>query len=145
MATTLKMSPRVRKNNTSNTTVNAQLTAAHWSGPLPHPDDLDRFNLVVEGSAERILRMAEEQQSHRHKIEINQAECNILAIRSNSDTQLAEARAVMRGHYLGSAISISSIIASVVTSIMGAPWQVSVALVGVPVMGAVQAFLKHNQ
>ena len=35
------------------------------SGPLPHPDILNRYNEVVPGAAERILKMAENEQEHR--------------------------------------------------------------------------------
>lgn len=39
------------------------------SGPLPHPDILEGYERIMEGSAERILAMAEKEASHRHKIE----------------------------------------------------------------------------
>ena len=46
-------------------------TTVHYShsGPLPNPDDLKRYNSVLPGAAERILKMAETQQSHRLGLE----------------------------------------------------------------------------
>jgi len=43
--------------------------AEHFSGPLPPPELLDRYEKVVPGTAERILRMAEKEQDHRHNLE----------------------------------------------------------------------------
>ncbi|MBI1812728.1 DUF2335 domain-containing protein [Candidatus Peregrinibacteria bacterium] len=34
-----------------------------YSGPLPHPGDLERFERILPGAAERIMRMAEQRQS----------------------------------------------------------------------------------
>ena len=40
-----------------------------FSGPLPHPEILKKFDEVVPGAAERIIKMAEEQSSHRKELE----------------------------------------------------------------------------
>ena len=37
---------------------------SEWSGPLPAPDDLRQYEDILPGSADRILRMAENQQQH---------------------------------------------------------------------------------
>lgn len=39
------------------------------SGPLPLPDDFARYDEVHPGTAERLLAMAEKEQSHRHELE----------------------------------------------------------------------------
>lgn len=41
------------------------ITQQEFSGPLPHPDILARYESVVPGAAQRIIRMAEVQQGHR--------------------------------------------------------------------------------
>ncbi len=49
-----------------------QLVAARlesFSGPLPDPSTLKRFDEVLPGTAERIIIMAEQQQSHRQMLE----------------------------------------------------------------------------
>ncbi len=38
----------------------------HYSGPLPLPEDLAKYDHIVPGAAERILRMAEKEMDHRH-------------------------------------------------------------------------------
>lgn len=40
-----------------------------FSGPLPHPDILKKFDEVVPGAAERIIKMAELQSEHRRELE----------------------------------------------------------------------------
>ena len=42
-----------------------------FSGPLPPPEILERFNDVGPGAAERIIKMAEEQFAHRVYLEKN--------------------------------------------------------------------------
>lgn len=38
----------------------------HYSGPLPLPEDLAKYDHIVPGAAERILKMAEKEMDHRH-------------------------------------------------------------------------------
>lgn len=51
--------------------VNASIThVEQWSGPLPSPDSLARYNNVLPDAAERIMSMAEKEMEHRHKKEM---------------------------------------------------------------------------
>lgn len=43
------------------------VAASYHSGPLPDPATLERYDLLVPGTAERIIRMAEEQSAHRRE------------------------------------------------------------------------------
>ena len=40
-----------------------------YSGPIPHPDILVKYDSVITDGADRIMKMAENQQSHRIGIE----------------------------------------------------------------------------
>jgi len=42
-----------------------------FSGPLPPPEILRKFDEVVPGAAERIIKMAEDQSIHRKELEKN--------------------------------------------------------------------------
>lgn len=42
---------------------------AYFSGPLPTPEMLARYDAVVPGAADRIIKMAENQSAHRIEIE----------------------------------------------------------------------------
>jgi len=47
----------------------AQLHAAYFSGPLPPPQLLAKYNEVIPNGAERIMAMAEKQSAHRENLE----------------------------------------------------------------------------
>jgi uncharacterized membrane protein len=47
----------------------ARVEAYHFSGPLPPPDVLARYNEIVPQGAERIIAMAERQSAHREALE----------------------------------------------------------------------------
>lgn len=40
-----------------------------FSGPIPHPRSFKEYEAVLPGSADRILKMAEDQQKHRMELE----------------------------------------------------------------------------
>lgn len=56
---------------------NRTVVASHqsvmaYSGPIPPPESLEKYNDIVPGAAERIIGMAEKEQVHRHTIEERQ-------------------------------------------------------------------------
>jgi uncharacterized membrane protein len=115
---------------TTDTPSQPQLTlqAQQWTGPLPPPAALEQFERVIPGGAERILRMAEQEQAHR-------------IIQENKGLA-AEINDSRRGQWFGGIVAFSAIAGAVINSAFGGPWQASVALVGVPILGAVQAFIR---
>lgn len=50
-----------------------------FSGPLPPPEALERYNVILPGGAERIIAMAESQHSHRQGLEKHVIESNVSA------------------------------------------------------------------
>jgi uncharacterized membrane protein len=107
------------------------LQAQQWTGPLPPPAALEQFERVIPGGAERILRMAEQEQAHR----IGQENKGLAA-------EIDDSR---RGQWLGGIVAFSAITGAAINSVFGGPWQASVALVGVPILGAVQAFIRGRE
>jgi uncharacterized membrane protein len=104
------------------------LQSRRWNGPLPPPAILDQFEQVIPGSAERILQMAEKEQAHR--------------LAREEKESAADIRDSSRGQTLGGIVALSAILGAVANSVLGGPWQASVALVGIPILGAVQAFIR---
>ncbi len=51
------------------TTAISQVTQQQFSGPIPPPELLSQYNDIIPDAAERILRMAENDAAHLHKIE----------------------------------------------------------------------------
>jgi uncharacterized membrane protein len=107
------------------------LQAQQWTGPLPPPAALEQFERVIPGGAERILRMAEQEQAHR----IGQENKGLTA-------EIDDSR---RGQWLGGIVAFSAITGAAINSVFGGPWQAFVALVGVPILGAVQAFIRGRE
>ena|SRR5579863_439249 len=52
-----------------------------YAGPLPHPEHLDQFERTLPGAADRILIMAEQEQTHRHTWEQRELGSSILTER----------------------------------------------------------------
>ena len=50
--------------------IHAQHSEA-FSGPIPPPDLLEKYNNIIPNGADRILAMAEQQQAHRQFMEKN--------------------------------------------------------------------------
>jgi Predicted membrane protein (DUF2335) len=96
------------------------IISAHWSGPLPPASELEKIDQILPGGADRLLRMAEKEQTHR----------------------IEDAK---RGQYLGWSLAAGAVIAAAVVSLCHGPWQVSVALVGIPVLGAVHALIQGRR
>jgi hypothetical protein len=96
------------------------IVSAHWSGPLPPPAELEKIDQIIPGGADRLLCMAEKEQVHR----------------------IEDAK---RGQYLGWSLAAGAVIAAAVVSLCHGPWQVAVALVGIPVLGAVQALIQGRK
>ena len=98
-----------------------------WSGALPRPEDFAKYAEIVPDAPERILRMAEKEQEHRISLE--------------SSIVPANERAGRRGQWLGAFISILALSLAVLAVYLGAPWQVCVALVGVPVLSVARSLV----
>lgn len=98
-----------------------------WSGALPRPEDFAKYATVIPDAPERILRMAEKEQDHRLALERQILPENL--------------RAAKRGQWLGAGISALALTLAVIAHAIGAPWQVSVALVGVPVLSVARSLV----
>jgi uncharacterized membrane protein len=107
-------------------TVVTQATT-QWSGPLPPPEALQKFEAVIPGGAERILAMAELEQKHRVGRE---------GVALNA--MIADTR---RGQWLGGAVAIAAIAGAVGTAYAGVYWVVPASLVSVPVMAMIRALI----
>lgn len=49
--------------------VQQTIEASFYSGPVPEPEMMERFEHISPGSADRMWRMAEKQMDHRHYVE----------------------------------------------------------------------------
>lgn len=98
-----------------------------WQGPLPPPAALEHFNQVIPNGADRIVAMVEREQAARI---------------TNDSKALAGAIWDNRlGKVFGFLLSIASVGGAVYVAAIGGSAFVSIALVSLPVMAAVRAFM----
>lgn len=55
------------------------ITGVQYSGPIPPPEMLRGFDEVLPGAANRILAMAERQETHRHSLETAHVRGNMIS------------------------------------------------------------------
>jgi len=110
-------------------------------GPLPAPEDLQRYNDLLPGAAERIIKMAEAEQMHRHEQESRAMGAEVVVRETFQVTERERIAGVMssdkRGQYLGAAVSVLAIVGAIYLA-KDQPI-VAGALLGLPVLGIVKA------
>lgn len=130
-------SPQKKKPAINNTRADTRVSTVGWSGPLPPPAALEQFDTIIENGAERIFKMAEAEQAARLAREAEAIQYEITkfeAIRQDN----------RRGQWLGFAIALTAVIAASATAYFGAHPSVSIALVGVPILGIVKAIINSR-
>jgi uncharacterized membrane protein len=139
------------------------IVSAHWSGPLPPPAELEQIDRIIPGGADRLLRMAEtklekeldlaETKLEKELKELDMAEKQLGMAEKKMEKELDMAEKerphrvedTKRGQYLGWSLAMGAVITAAVVSLCHGAWQVSVALVGIPVLGAVQALIQGRK
>ncbi len=81
------------------------IISQQFSGPLPHPDILERYERILPNAAERILRKFEEQADHRTSLERSV----IKTINFNSTASL----------FLGFTIAITAVMGGLIAALHG--------------------------
>ena len=76
-----------------------------FSGPLPPPETLEKYNQAVPGATERILAMAEQQSQHRQRIETKVIDSNIFVQKV--------------GPFLGFVIAMTAVVGGIVLILKG--------------------------
>lgn len=103
---------------------------AEFNGPLPPADELEKYERVSPGAAERIIAMAETESSHRHELE-----------KSLVDNEYKEAS---KGQNCAVIIGALAIISGAIAGISGAQLAGSV-IAGIGGAGLVSAFIRGRR
>lgn len=103
------------------------MVSEQFSGPIAHPRHLREYDVIVPGSAERIIQMAERQQTHNMEME-----------KAIIDAQVADQK---RGMRFGLAALLADLTAAVLVGYWGDTVLAS-AILAVGVAGVVVAFVK---
>lgn len=123
------------------------VTAQTFQGPIPPPDALERYDAIIPGAAERILKMAESETAHRHQQEDHAMQANIALQHKQLDIAERQTRYAYRsdgiGQSAGLVISLSCVIGSVWLALDNHEWT-AVALAAIPTAAVIKAFFSHR-
>lgn len=97
---------------------------------MPHPDTLDRYNQIVPGAAERIIRMAEEDAAHLREIERQE--------------QQAYTGNFRRGQWFGASVCVLAFVLAGYVAWLGHPAAAAVIGGGTPLAQLASAFLSQQ-
>lgn len=113
-----------------------------FEGPVPHPSILEHYNKIIPDAAERILRMAERENEHRHQQEDEALKANISVQERQITLAEIQSKAVFRsdalGQILGAAVGLTSVFGAIYLATISQGW-VAAALVGLPLAGIIRA------
>lgn len=101
-----------------------------WQSPFPPPDAVERYERVLPGAFDRILRMNEQLQA-----------ANVASLERAHRFMHVDMR---RGHWLGFAISAGAMVAALGCVALHAPW-VAGGFLALPVMGVARALIDSAQ
>lgn len=101
------------------------LQSSTHSGPLPSPDDLRKYDVIIPNGADRIMQMAEKQSEHRLGIEKS-------VIKANN-------RESSTGQWFGFILSVLFLCASVYLGVNGQPLLAGI-LGGTTIVGLATVF-----
>jgi uncharacterized membrane protein len=101
-----------------------------FSGPLPPPEVLEKYNQVLPGAAERILAMAEQQSRHRQTIETKVIDSNVFVQKL--------------GPILGFIIAMTAVVGGIVLILKGKDGY-GLASILTPLAGLVGVFIYGKQ
>ena len=91
-------------------------------GPIPSPWALREYEEILPGSADRILKMAEQRAEARHKVQTDR-------LRISAQLVDADREHTKRGMYLGGALGGGLLVVAVVLALEGATWPAVVAAI----------------
>lgn len=122
-----------------NSEATKEIISAKWSGPLPTPQALSDFDRIIENGAERIMKMAEQEQQHRFALD----NANIAVQIKHQDLLAYNARNETKSNRLGQLLGMTVAVSCIVGAALLAkesPW-VAAALVGIPMASVIKAML----
>lgn len=108
----------------------------NYSGPIPHPAILERFNVIIPNGAERIMAMVEEEQLHRQGLEKEM-------VLQDGKEAVSGRKAERRGQFLAAVICLSLIFVAREVALSGHPGYATL-LAGGTLAGIITAFVSGN-
>lgn len=108
-----------------------------FSGPIPPPDTLAKYEEKFPGFGERILAMAEREAAHRHELDKRNADI--------ADADLHAARAeTRRGQWMAFVLTALAFAAAVFCAIHNQPWVAGI-IAGTTLVSVVSTIMNRAQ
>ena len=126
------------------TEAQTQLIAAKsetFEGPLPHPDILARYENILPGIADRIVRMAEAEHNARHSAIDQDAKNKSTLVDIAAKESAGALEAQKKGQNIGLAISLVCVLCAIVCALMDKPTIVTCAFLAVPTASLIGSFM----
>lgn len=102
------------------------VSATKFSGPLPHPEILARYESILPGAADRIITMAEGEAKHVREMD----RLTLEAVRTHVHT----------GQYLGFSIGVLALATSLAMAVLGYE-RAAIAIGSTTIIGLVAVFV----
>lgn len=112
-----------------------------FEGPLPHPDILARYENILPGIADRIVRMAEAEQNARHSAIDQDAKNKSTLVDIAAKESAGALEAQKKGQNIGLAISLVCVLCAIVCALMDKPTIVTCAFLAVPTASLIGSFM----
>lgn len=114
-----------------------------WQGPVPPPDLLEKFDILVPGTARIMLEQAVQESQYRRKLEESTTLANIETQRRLLDLDVQRSTAVARSDLFGQAagvcVSVGCIVGAIYLALNGQK-EIAGALTILPSAAVLQAF-----
>lgn len=120
-------------------------TTETFAGPVPHPDLLAKYEQIVPGAAERIIKMAENEQQVRHESIAADQKNKTKLIEAAQTESAANRDAVKRGQWMGVAISLSCIGAALCCAWLGKSEVIVCGFLAVPTASLIASFFPKSK
>lgn len=135
-------------NPAAQTVQHIQTTSQVYEGPIPHPEILRQFDELVPGTAERLIKLAEEESHHRRELERLAQEANVSAQQRQLGIGEYQSRAVFRsdimGQVAGLIVCLACVAGAVFVGEQGHEWTAA-ALAAIPTAAVVRAFVLQRK
>ncbi|GAA4493299.1 DUF2335 domain-containing protein [Pseudaeromonas paramecii] len=118
----------------------AQVTQMRRSGPLPESSEFAAYEQVHAGAAERILKMSEREQTHRHGLQNREMELRAQELELRKTMVDGAVSRERRGQYLGFTIALFVLIFAVVMASTNHTG-IAMALVAIDLVGLAAVFV----
>ncbi len=91
----------------------ASTQSVSFSGPVPPPEQLAKYNQAFQNGAERVFQLAEKEQNHRHTLDKRDQELSEQLVKTDNEIKIRDALLRSRGQIFAFFLALFCICTSV--------------------------------